>query len=715
MGTLNTTVSRLLVSLLFVSTVFYCAIYIAGFDSLRVNYNSLYAASTIHNTPPQELGESELTTVTVHGGISVGYIPKHKNSTKDVSSEATVFNASLARVVHNITTISYHRNEQIVDHLHRSQAKKKYILPIHHFGSGPNFNYLHFRMTLLFALYTNRTAVESWFYIHFSQKRSLGWKFLNETFDIDKIRNLIDVAYIDEFKRECNSTVDMVIMWPSDRGDRVFWFNKYRELFQKLHQIYLPVLTDAIVTSDISEMLRRIRNVRCVAMYKPLEFSKLTFPQKDELLRNIDVHLDRPIQVQHLADLLSQTVCGDRPYLALHFRTKEEEWCKYKIEKCNPQKVLATNESAERIAEDIVKLMAIRNIPCMYIALPSYAKITVSYHRNKHDMNHVHINQMKKKYILPIHHFVSGPNFHYLHFRMALLFALYTNRTVVESWFLIHFSQKKSLGWRFLNETFDIDSLRNLLDVAYIDEFKRECNNTVDMVIMWPSDRPNLELNYNKYEQLFADLHQINLPVLSKAVISSNISHIMTRLKNVHCAAMYYPWDFAKFTFPQKDNLLRKIDIHLSRTISMQHMADLVTKIICDGRPYLALHFRAKAEEWCKYNMVECDPEKIMGTEESAERVSEDIVNLMETRNISCMYIALPPFARKYKYVFQKRIPNIFTREDVRKNSPLLVTDAMRDNYNISLLEQELCIRKLFLFYLCACVKMFAMLCDGRS
>ncbi|XP_006812760.2 uncharacterized protein LOC100370596 [Saccoglossus kowalevskii] len=292
-------------------------------------------------------------------------------------------------------------------------------------------------------------------------------------------------------------------------------------------------------------------------------------------------------------------------------------------------------------------------------------------------------------YLVPIHHFGSGPNFNFRNFRIAVLIALYNKMTIVERWFQTHGTQARS--WRYLNETFDVTLLRKLLDVAYFDRFKRECDSNVDVVITTPSRSKDVEKIYERHSDIFEVDYGIQLPPWSQIKSITRLSDLES-IRNIRCVGVYYPLAFEQFNISGKDELLRKVDKHLKWPTSIRRVADLVSDLVCGGRPYLSVHFRTKVGEGCKND--NCNKTQTLATGRAALQVSFDFSNLMKTRNLSCIYVALPPYAADYEDIFQQKLPNVITMKQLTDNTTIPeLAKISDDNYKLSLLEQELCIR----------------------
>ncbi|XP_077865045.1 uncharacterized protein LOC144350849 [Saccoglossus kowalevskii] len=93
--------------------------------------------------------------------------------------------------------------------------ERSYLFPLHFDSNGPNVQYTAFRKGVAFAMFYKRTIVEMWFYSHWTSG-SHTRHFLNETIDMKKLREITDIATLDVFKKDCNNTIDIVLMDPFD-------------------------------------------------------------------------------------------------------------------------------------------------------------------------------------------------------------------------------------------------------------------------------------------------------------------------------------------------------------------------------------------------------------------------------------------------------------------------------------------------------------------
>ncbi|XP_002735035.2 uncharacterized protein LOC100377725 [Saccoglossus kowalevskii] len=306
----------------------------------------------------------------------------------------------------------------------------------------------------------------------------------------------------------------------------------------------------------------------------------------------------------------------------------------------------------------------------------------------------------QRYYIFPLRFDYNGPNVYYSTFRRGVFFALYYNRTVVENWFRTHWSSPAARSTRFLNETFDIEKLNEIVDVATVAEFKRDCNSTIDVLLMHPFIRTNLELFVSKYAKVKEKLekrYKIILPDFSAIPQSKQSANaLFTNPPKTRCLGFLS----TRWEPPRVLKLFRKVDSHLERPALIKKIADDVEKKICDGDPFVALHWRNRSGEICGRDNKPCDNiDRIDAVNLTAQSLAIDIRNFMENRSISCIYVAMPPFARRMVAILRKAgISRVKTLSDISdKNYPDIVK-VHDDGYMVSILEQEICSRaKVFL------------------
>ncbi|XP_077869407.1 uncharacterized protein LOC144360712 [Saccoglossus kowalevskii] len=117
----------------------------------------------------------------------------------------------------------------------------------------------------------------------------------------------------------------------------------------------------------------------------------------------------------------------------------------------------------------------------------------------------------------------------------------------------------------------------------------------------------------------------------------------------------------------------------------------------------MSMHWRNRSGESCAYHPELCVQTVQTHIESTARLLAAQVRALMLERNITCIYISLPFFAKAMiKILKESNVTNVVTRQDIlSKSFPIKIPRMIKeDNYHTALLEQEICIRsKLFLWH----------------
>ncbi|XP_077980211.1 uncharacterized protein LOC144435493 [Glandiceps talaboti] len=307
-------------------------------------------------------------------------------------------------------------------------------------------------------------------------------------------------------------------------------------------------------------------------------------------------------------------------------------------------------------------------------------------------------NYKTARYLLPIEYYNSGPNYLYRNFRIAAIVAMYQNRSIVEISFPRHHSQGRGLetDLRMFNSTFDVDQLHKVLHTISLENFKRECNNTVNAVMMSMSSANSSDRleNYEMHRLIYRKLYGIDLPIISKdekrRIVHDDTYGVGPHNEQMKCLGMFHMLAYPHATIPEINNISAKIDRYLQRSKGIRDVAEAAMDRMCDGKPYLAIHWRNKSGEGCRSR---CDKIPLMvQTNENAVNVVRDIRMLLHQYNLSCTYVAYPPYAALFmKNLKRSKIPNLFDNEYLMSDKHHELDIYKRDDYMLSLLEQEIC------------------------
>nr|XP_006816854.1 PREDICTED: uncharacterized protein LOC102804333 [Saccoglossus kowalevskii] len=258
-----------------------------------------------------------------------------------------------------------------------------------------------------------------------------------------------------------------------------------------------------------------------------------------------------------------------------------------------------------------------------------------------------------RRYLFPLHWDYNGPNVQYGSFAKGVAFALAYGRTVVENWFGTHWtSGAKSI--RFLNETFDMQTLGEIVDVALVDEFRKDCNSTVERLLMHPYYRMGSVKTKPEYLERFKfkrdgleKRYGIKLPDSSHIPENSQqAEELLLNPPDTKCLGVLDPGIDTRWEFPALTKQYYKVHSHLRAPKYIMKMADDVAGKLCDGDPFMALHWRNRSGEACGRNNKPCGiMDRIHNITRTAEVAAKDIFKLMKDRSISCLYVAVPSFS----------------------------------------------------------------------
>ncbi|XP_077865598.1 uncharacterized protein LOC144352390 [Saccoglossus kowalevskii] len=207
-----------------------------------------------------------------------------------------------------------------------------YLFPLHYDYNGPNVQYGSFMRGVAFALAYKRTVVENWFHTHWTSGRKL-MKYVNETFDLGKLKQLVDVATVHDFKRDCNSTVERLLMHPYYRMGSTKTKNDYlqryafkKEGLEKYYGIKLPDNSHIPETSaQAEELLLNPPTTRCLGVLDPNIDTRWEFPALRQQYYKVDTHFVSPPIINKIADDVEKKLCDGDPFMALHWRNRTGE------------------------------------------------------------------------------------------------------------------------------------------------------------------------------------------------------------------------------------------------------------------------------------------------------------------------------------------------------------------------------------------------------
>ncbi|XP_077983440.1 uncharacterized protein LOC144438262 [Glandiceps talaboti] len=277
------------------------------------------------------------------------------------------------------------------------RPRTKYLLPIlKMWGGGNNVEFQSFKNVVMFALLLNRTIVLTPFYEHGGHSRD-GYtlpetlRHFNETFDVNRLRELIPVATVEEYREDCPQ-LDLVL----------YWNTTYWPYTSKLHednlQLPIPSLDDTKRTPENAWDILQRRNdqLRCVGFYDPHRYTA-DIPNEEAVLSNIDKYVVRTTQIKEAGDLIVPDICDGQPYLALHYRNKTGEGCHFFLdvrqERCD-MLIPMISSIADMVTKIVTSYMTKYGLECLYVAHPLWSGEIVNHLALKVPRNKIYSSGM---------------------------------------------------------------------------------------------------------------------------------------------------------------------------------------------------------------------------------------------------------------------------------------------------------------------------------
>ncbi|XP_006819465.2 uncharacterized protein LOC100374429 [Saccoglossus kowalevskii] len=295
------------------------------------------------------------------------------------------------------------------------------------------------------------------------------------------------------------------------------------------------------------------------------------------------------------------------------------------------------------------------------------------------------------RYLLPIiaDRGGGGNNVQFQAFRNSVGVAMATNRTIVLTPFFnmgmnIRTITKEEM--HYFSETFDAQLLRQLIPVIPFQQFVDICGRSLSMVHYSRKANKMMAETIDAYTGVF----NLSLPV-SLGGSRETLSTVLFSSVPCLCLLDVLP------NKPGHDSyyMLRQLTIenHLKRASYIRKAADDIKSHICGNQPYLALHWRDKTTEQCAIRNIFCDKSSELRMTFSV--IVQNITSEMKKYNLSCIFIAHPPFSKTIVEEFSKVIhpENVFDASKISLDMVAGRKDLLQDMFKLSLLEQELCTR----------------------
>ncbi|XP_077868821.1 uncharacterized protein LOC144359581 [Saccoglossus kowalevskii] len=309
----------------------------------------------------------------------------------------------------------------------------------------------------------------------------------------------------------------------------------------------------------------------------------------------------------------------------------------------------------------------------------------------------------RRLYLFPVTFWEGGPNWNYKSFRLLLIYAIHHNRTIVTIPFHNHHIQGWYLGWRSFQETFDLGSLRKIVSIVTPEEYGRQCNNTIDLLLQFPFSTMKQKYNFyrSQYERTrndFMDLWNISLPSLrnNPHTVEESTSRIQSANDTV-CLGIHDPLEIPQIRSIEDvtNEASLSVDKHLKRAPDIRNLGTQIKNVLFGNKTYAALHWRNKTGEICEFNMslphiTDCS-ERLFLLSKLSDKIDNNIKKYMMKHRIECIYIATPPRDQVLIHKLKKRISCLATAKDIYRINNGEYEKMETDNYRLSLVEQEIC------------------------
>ncbi|XP_070572267.1 uncharacterized protein [Ptychodera flava] len=235
--------------------------------------------------------------------------------------------------------------------------------------SGPQNEYRRLRTGIALAIVQNRHYVPYPFKTHTSQTKMQNRRF-NETFDIKRLRKLINVTEPRKFYSDC--------------GRSLLIYNDHASL-----NISSVVATDIGLTLAEKELhfvnhdcqphekcTEYVNGTRCLVIVDPLDFIRWNpIANSEEIHFKVDSHLTRASFIRKMAKLAMGSICGGKPFLVFHWRNKTGEICEADHQSsgiCGPR-LLSLVDYGQEITQALTIILQERNLTCIYLAFPPFS------------------------------------------------------------------------------------------------------------------------------------------------------------------------------------------------------------------------------------------------------------------------------------------------------------------------------------------------------
>nr|XP_006825040.1 PREDICTED: uncharacterized protein LOC102801701 [Saccoglossus kowalevskii] len=236
-------------------------------------------------------------------------------------------------------------------------------------NSGPQNHYRRLRLGLAVAMSQNRSYVTYPFRNHITDTDRGRLRTFNETWDINKLNQLIPVIEHSTLYSKCKEDIAIFNDHPSQNI-----------ITGMQRDIGVAFSRDDVVDKHCTPRnvcVEDMINSRCLIIGDTVDFVDWTSSQNlSQWLTLIDKYLMKAPYIVNIAGDAVAAICNQDPFLVFHWRNHTGERCKFwnlRGSICDPY-FLSLVDYADRIAHNLLAVMSERNAKCLYIAYPPFSE-----------------------------------------------------------------------------------------------------------------------------------------------------------------------------------------------------------------------------------------------------------------------------------------------------------------------------------------------------
>ncbi|XP_070555802.1 uncharacterized protein [Ptychodera flava] len=304
-----------------------------------------------------------------------------------VTGEARSLGEGLSKTAHSVVNLNGSENTGLKNNSERVQTATKlnysgrYLLFLNAVGfGGPNCQFVLFRNALMFAMMDNRSlAAAVHFHSHAVYDKVKRERTLQETFDVTRLTEIVNIESVERFKEECNSTVEALLTSASPGNNTIVrprsLYQKSAASYQDMYGIRVPSQEDAIkLKTQTRRKLETASTLKCVGIWvlRPSDFGL----KSQDLRKTVLNHMRYSADIQKAAEDIGRLSLHSQPYITLHWRNMAQELYTSCIKRrkgnCESHKkeADAMKRTSIVVAERIRNLMNAHKLLQIYVALP---------------------------------------------------------------------------------------------------------------------------------------------------------------------------------------------------------------------------------------------------------------------------------------------------------------------------------------------------------